>query len=304
MDNVSSLSKAREARRPQESPNIGGKGYALLHRKITELPFYRNDSEAVHLWVHIILSANHMPTVVPTEHGDMLLRRGEFITGRNKLELETGVDCNRIKYLLNKFEKMGMISRITTKKFTRLFIVKYDDYQPNLVPNLVPTECHQNAIANLDAPMPSGEVVPSECHQSATANEVKDLLISKDIKCATGDVKTVNQGQRISCEEVWQCLKDEVPEARGWRTLTDERRNLIKTFWAKANKIARDLDDRQPLTIEGFRGYLQYISRSCRWMLEDRPDQRTGITWRKKKFDDFLSARLYIEVREGDKDDR
>lgn len=301
MANVSSLAKAREARRPQESPNIGGKGYALLHRKITELPFYRNDSEAVHLWVHIILSANYAPTVVPTEFGDMLLRRGEFITGRNKLELETGVDCNRIKYLLNKFEKMGMISRITTKKFTRLFVVKYDDYQPNLVP----TECQQNAIENTDTPRASAEVVPSECQQSATANELLNTnLISKDIKCATGDTKTVNQGQRISCEEVWQCLKDEVPEARGWRTLTDERRNLIKTFWGKANKIARDLDDGQPLTIEGFRGYLQYISRSCRWMLEDRPDQRTGITWRKKKFDDFLKAKLYIEVREGDKDDR
>lgn len=298
---VVNLHQAREARRPQESPQNGGKGYALLHRKIMELPFYRSDSDAVHLWIHIILSANHAPAVVSTEFGDMLLRRGEFITGRNKLELETGIGVNRIRYLLNKFEKLGMISRQTTKKFTRIFVVKYDDYQPNFVP----TECQQNAIANPDAATPSGEVVPTDCHQSATNNELLNTnLISKDIKCATGDSKSVNQKQKISCEEVWQCLKDEVPEARGWRTLTDERRNLIKTFWAKANKIARDLDDGQPLTIEGFRGYLQYISRSCRWMLEDRPDQRAGITWRRKKFDDFLKAKLYIEVREGDKDDR
>ena len=282
-------------------PEATGKGFALMHRKVMELPFYKTDSDAVHLWFHIIMKARHISAVVPTDFGDMMLRRGEFITGRNKLELETGIESNRIKYLLKKFEKMEMISRITTTKFTRIFVVKYDEYQPNVVP----TDCQQSASANPVAPTSSVEVVPTDCQQSATTNELLNTnLISKDIKCATGDSKSANQRQKISCEEVWQCLKDEVPEARGWRTLTDERRNLIKTFWAKANKIARDLDDGQPLTIEGFRGYLQYISRSCRWMLEDRPDQRTGITWRKKKFDDFLKAKLYIEVREGDKDDR
>ncbi|WP_208952131.1 DNA replication protein [Rahnella sp. ChDrAdgB13] len=282
-------------------PEATGKGFALMHRKIMELPFYRTDSEAVHLWMHFILTANHAPGSVSTELGEVIVRRGEFMTGRNKLELETGIDGNRIKYLIGKFEKLGMITKSSTKKFSLIYVTKYDEYQPNFVP----TDCQQSAITNLDTSRTAKEVVPTDCQQSATNNELLNTnLISKDIKCATGDSKSANQRQKISCEEVWQCLKDEVPEARGWRTLTDERRNLIRTFWTKANKIARDLDGGQPLTIEGFRGYLQYISRSCRWMLEDRPDQRTGITWRKKKFDDFLKAKLYIEVREGDKDDR
>lgn len=302
--NLVSLSEAREARRPQESPFAGGKGYALLHRKIMELPFYRTDSEAVHLWVHIILTANHSPVVVPTEFGEMLLRRGEFITGRNKLELETGVTGSRIKYLLNKFEKLGMISRISNKKFTRIFVVKYDDYQPNFVP----TECQQSAIANQQSERSGGDVVPTECQQSATDNELNNNSLDKSNECATGDSETGadqqnTPKQRLSCDEVWQCLKDELPEARGWKTLTDDRRNLIRTFWGKANKIARSLDGK-PLDIPGFRTYLKYISENCRWMLEDRPDQKTGKTWRRMKFDSFLSAKLYVEVREGDKDDR
>ncbi|MEM6162067.1 DNA replication protein [Erwinia sp. P6884] len=300
MSNVRSLAEAREARKPLETPQHGGKGYALLHRKIKELPFYRTDSQAVHLWVHIILSANHAPASVPTEFGEILVKRGEFITGRNTLASETGITGDRIKYLLNKFEKLSMISRISNKKFTRVSVTKYDDYQPNIVP----TECQQSANANPYPERAAGEVVPTDCHQSATNNELLNTnSISKDIECATRSTKTAEQKPRLSCEEVWQCLKEELHEARGWRTMDDTRRNAIRTFWSKANKIAKDLDGK-PLDIAGFRGYLTYIRENCRWMLEDRPDMKSGKTWRKMKFDQFLSAKLYLEVREGDKDDR
>ncbi len=33
-----------------------------------------------------------------------------------------------------------------------------------------------------------------------------------------------------------------LPEAQGIRVLTDKRRNLIRSFWQKANKITRQLD--------------------------------------------------------------
>nr|DAL18004.1 MAG TPA_asm: replisome organizer [Caudoviricetes sp.] len=301
MSNVASLARAREARKNQETPHHGGKGYALLHRKIKELPFYRTDSEAVHLWIHIILSANHAPASVNTEFGEILVNRGEFITGRNTLAAETGITGDRIKYLLNKFEKLSMISRISNKKFTRVSVTKYDDYQPNFVP----TECQQSANAMPLTPRASDEVVPTECHQSATNNELlTNNSISKDIECATSAARQAEPKQRISCEEVWQCLKEELPEARGWRVMDEDRRNLIKRFWGKANKIARQFDNGEPLTMEGFRSYLQYISANCRWMLEDRPDNRTGKVWRRMKFDSFLSEKLYRDVREGDKDDR
>ncbi|MDR4898869.1 DNA replication protein [Yersinia kristensenii] len=286
-------------------PEATGKGFALMHRKIMELPFYRTDSEAVHLWVHFILTANHAPAIVNTELGDVMVRRGEFMTGRNKLELATGITGNRIKYLIGKFEKLGMITKSTTKKFSLIYVTKYDEYQPNIVP----TDYQQSANAKPLTPSSGDDVVPTDYQQSATNNEFKDLLISKDIKCATGgeDLETekpTDAKQKISCEEVWQCLKDELPEARSWRVMDDDRRNLIRRFWAKANKIARQMDDGQPLTIQGFREYLKYISENCRWMLEDRPDNRSGKTWRRMKFDSFLSEKLYRDVREGDKDDR
>ncbi|MEG0431891.1 MAG: hypothetical protein RR615_01745 [Morganella sp. (in: enterobacteria)] len=166
-------------REPEErpvTPESSGKGFALIHRKMKELPFYKTDSDAVHLWIHFILSANHAAGTVLTEFGEVLCRRGEFITGRNTLAFETGIDPNRIKYLILKFEKLGMISKESNKKFSKIFIVKYDDYQQKIVP----TECHQSAIANLGAPTASAEVVPTECHQSATNNNILNTNVFND----------------------------------------------------------------------------------------------------------------------------
>lgn len=128
-----------------DRPEATGKGFALLHRKIMELPFYRTDSDAVHLWIHFILSANHAPGPVATEFGELLCRRGEFITGRHTLAQETGIAPNRIKYLLLKFEKLGMISKESNKKFSKILVIKYDDYQQKVVP----TDCHQSATNNI-----------------------------------------------------------------------------------------------------------------------------------------------------------
>lgn len=109
---------------------------------------------------------HHAPGPVNTEFGVILCRRGEFVTGRYTLAQETGIDPNRIKYLLLKFEKMGMISKESNKKFSKILVTKYDDYQQKVVP----TDCHQSAIANPHTARTGGEVVPTDCHQSATNN--------------------------------------------------------------------------------------------------------------------------------------
>lgn len=298
MSNVSNLAEARQARRQQETTREVGKGYALLHRKVKDLPFYRTDSEAVHLWVHIILTANHAPAVVGTEFGDMLLRRGEFITGRSKLELETGISDNRIKYLLNKFEKLGMITRESNRKFTKILVVKYDDYQPNFVP----TECQQSASGNAEAAQPRENVVPTECQQSATNNELNNNSLPKGNESASAVEKSGQKKPSHSCQDVVDAYHRILPECPGVRALSDKRKNLIKTFWVKAGKITRQLDG-EPFSMKAWEEYLTYISINCRWMLGTRPDAKTGKTWRCKNLEYLLSDEVYLKVREGNSDD-
>ncbi|MBI0520738.1 DNA replication protein [Pectobacterium parmentieri] len=294
---VVSLAEAREARRPQESPNTGGKGFALLHRKIMDTPFYK-DPEASHLWVHLLLRANYEPTVVHTELGEVLCQRGQFISGRNALAFETGIESDRVQYLLRKYQKLGMISTQSTKKFTVFTVIKYDEYQQFSVP----TDYQQITNAKPVIPTGTAEVVPTDYQQITTEKELNNNSLDKSNECASAAENQEKKKPSVSCQDVVDAYHEILPEAPSIRLLSEKRKNLIRTFWKKAGVITRKLDNK-PFTIEAWREYLGYISMNCRWMLESRPNQKTGTTWRKRDFEFYLNDNTYLKVREGGHDD-
>ncbi|MEH1299375.1 DNA replication protein [Raoultella ornithinolytica] len=300
MSNVSNLAEAREARRLQQPQNNGGKGFALLHRKIMDVPFYK-DPEASHLWVHLLLRANYEQTLVSTDVGDVICERGEFITGRNTLAMETGLTADRVKALLRKFHNLGMITTKSNNRFTVLRVVKYDEYQSNFCPaDVQPVSSAKPAIPTL-----TGEQCPADVQPVSTDNNILNNLLPNGSKyVASAEEKTTEKTPRLSCEEVWQALRECVPDARGWNVLTPKRRQLIQKFWLQARPIAKQFGDEKPFGMESFRQYLTYLHASCRWMFESRPDHVTGKTWQKRNYDYILSAEIYAQVREGERDDR
>lgn len=297
MGNVSNLAEAREARRLQQPQQNGGKGFALLHRKIMDLPFYK-DADASHLWVHLILKAKHAPEMVMTDIGEMLVNRGQLLSGRNALAFETGIKSDRVKYLLLKFQKLGMVSWVSKGKFSIFTIVKYDDYQSNFVPE----DCQQIATSNPVTPMVTGKGVPADCQQITTDNILNNISSTNVEESASASQKPEQKKPSLSCEQVVEVYHRVLPEAQGIRILTDKRRNQIRTFWQKAGKITRQLDG-HAFTLVDWESYLSYIASNCRWMLENRPDQRTGRTWRRKSLEYFLNVDVYAKTREGACDD-
>lgn len=287
---------------PARKPEANNMGFVSIHRKIKDTSFYK-DSEAVHLFLHLILSANHADTVLDTDYGQMMIKRGQMISSAAKLERETGISIDRIKYLLKKFKKESAINTKSPGKFTVITITNYGEFQGENTVKKLPEDYPKITRANVGVASSTDEVLPEDYPKITPNNNIYINSSPNGEESATPAKKSKGQKNNFTCEEVWQALKDELPEARGWRVMDDARRNMIKRFWGKANKIARSLDDGQPLTLEGFRDYLKYIRANCRWMLEDRPDNRSGRTWRRKKFDAFLDEKLYLEVREGDQDD-
>lgn len=297
MGNVSNLAEAREARRLQKPRTNDGKGFALLHRKIMDVPFYK-DAEAAHLWVHLLLRANHEKTLVSTDVGDVICERGEFITGRNTLAMETGLTADRVKSLLRKFQNLGMITTKSNNRFTVLKVVKYDEYQSNFCPaDVQPVSSPSSVI-----PMPAEVECPADVQPVSTDNNILNNSLTNVRESASAAEKPEQKKPSLSCEQVVEVYHRVLPEAQSIRILTDKRRALIRSFWQKAGKVTQQLDGHK-FTLSDWESYLSYIATNCRWMLENRPDQRTGRTWRRKALEYFLNVDVYAKTREGACDD-
>ncbi|WP_391510268.1 hypothetical protein [Morganella morganii] len=156
-------------RAPEErpvTPEQSGKGFALIHRQFMESRLYR-DSQAVHLWLHLILKANHTDEEVNTDIGMMIVRRGQMITGRPTLVSETFIPDNKVKSLLRTFESKGMINiESKGRKFSLISIVKYDDFQSQNCP----TDVQQMSNANTSKNAPLSDVCPTDVQRLSINN--------------------------------------------------------------------------------------------------------------------------------------
>ncbi|HEE1856004.1 TPA: DNA replication protein [Klebsiella pneumoniae] len=299
MSNRSNLAEAREARRLQQPHQSSGKGYALLHRKIMDVPFYK-DAEAAHLWVHLILKAKHTPEYVMTDAGEILVGRGKLLGGRNSLAFETGLKPDRVQYLLRKFKKLGMIDWVSHGKFSVFSVEKYDDYQSNFVP----ADYQQITTSKPAIPMPASNTVPADYQQITTDKEYNNIISNTDVLESTAaDKKSDKKKPSVSCQDVVDAYHEILPEAPRIRALNDKRKNQIRTFWRKAGVITRQLDG-HGFTMQDWRNYLSYVGENCRWMFEERPNHQRGTVWHKKGFDFLLNDNTYLKVREGEHDDR
>ena len=92
---------------------------------------------------------------------------------------------------------------------------------------------------------------------------------------------------KINYDQVLEVFHATLPELPKVLKLTDKRRKVLR-------KLLKDYE----LTEERWGAYLRYISKKCRWMLEDRPDTSTGKTWRKKDFDYLITEECYLKVKE------
>ena len=299
MSNISNLAEAREARRLQQPHQSSGKGYALLHRKIMDVPFYK-DAEAAHLWVHLILKAKHTPEYVMTDAGEILVGRGKLLGGRNSLAFETGLKPDRVQYLLRKFKKLGMIDWVSHGKFSVFSVEKYDDYQSNFVP----ADYQQITTSKPAIPMPASNTVPADYQQITTDKEYNNIISNTDVLESTAaDKKSDKKKPSVSCQDVVDAYHEILPEAPKIRALNDKRKNQIRTFGRKAGVITRQLDG-HGFTMQDWRNYLSYVGENCRWMFEERPNHQRGTVWHKKGFDFLLNDNTYLKVREGEHDDR
>lgn len=103
-------------------------GWVKLHRKMMG-KFYYKDSHTVHLWVHLLLKANHLPQEWKWRGEKYVCQRGELITSRQQLALETGIQESKVERILKCLESEQQIEQQKSNKSRLLKLVNYDLYQ-------------------------------------------------------------------------------------------------------------------------------------------------------------------------------
>jgi len=79
-------------------------GWISIYRSLQNKGWYKK-SEFIHLWIHILIKANHENCEFWFNGKNIKLKKGQFITGRKKLSSETGINESKIERILKVFEK-------------------------------------------------------------------------------------------------------------------------------------------------------------------------------------------------------
>lgn len=107
-------------------------GWISLHRKLMDKAFYSKDSEKVHLWIHLLLKANHKGKEEEFNGKIIHCKAGQFTIGRKQLSEETGINESKIQRTLKYFEKIEhQIEQQTCSKNRLITIVGWSEYQKN-----------------------------------------------------------------------------------------------------------------------------------------------------------------------------
>jgi hypothetical protein len=103
-------------------------GFIKVHRKLLSSSFY-NRSQYVHLWLHLLLKANHAGKKIIWNGKEVELQPGQLLTGRIKLSDETGIPQSTVEKILVFFEKNNQVEQQKNSRNRIVSIVSWHDFQ-------------------------------------------------------------------------------------------------------------------------------------------------------------------------------
>lgn len=103
-------------------------GWIKIHRSITEKGWFHH-SDYVGLWILLLLKAVYKPTEYLWNGKTIVLKRGQFVTGRNALSRESGLNRSKVDRILKLFESEHQIEQQMTSTSRLISILNYEKYQ-------------------------------------------------------------------------------------------------------------------------------------------------------------------------------
>lgn len=107
---------------------MANNGWVKVYRKLQEKGYYKK-SQYVHLWIHLLLKANHKPKEFMWNNNIIIIKEGQLLTGRKELAKETGIPETNIERILDLFENGQQIEQQKTTKYRVITIINYKKYR-------------------------------------------------------------------------------------------------------------------------------------------------------------------------------
>lgn len=103
-------------------------GWIKIHRSIIDKG-WASDPEYLALWLHLLLFATHRVREVLWNGSIYHLQPGEFITGRNALSSQTGINPSKVERILKLFKSEQQIEQRMTSTSRLISILNWSKYQ-------------------------------------------------------------------------------------------------------------------------------------------------------------------------------
>ena len=103
-------------------------GWIKLHRKLLDSPIFTN-SKAIHIWIYLLLKANHKQNTIFIGRKKVEIKKGEFVFGYKQAGKDLGLPKSTIHYWISQFEEEKMVESESNNRFTLIKIKNWSDYQ-------------------------------------------------------------------------------------------------------------------------------------------------------------------------------
>ena len=212
-------------------------GWVKIYRKLRRWEWYKTP-HMVHLFVHLLLSANHEPA----RWKGMEIMPGQLVTGRHALSEDTAISERSVRTCLERLKSTGEVTIETTSQFSLITIVRWADYQGSVRDSTSETTSQ-----------PSHERPATDQQPTTNEKEKKGYKEKKSALSPNGDMFANDSGNQCPHQDIldlYHRLLPACPKVREW---TKGRQALLRTRW-------KEKPERQSL--EFWRRFFEWVALS------------------------------------------
>ena len=184
-------------------------GYICLYRSLLSWEWHDNPSTGW-LFVNLLLLAN----IAPANWQGITLERGQVVTGRKALAIQTGLSERQVRTALDHLEKTGELTIKTTSKYSLITIANYGKFQ----------DFSEFPTSKATNDRPTTDQQPTTKEKEEKENKKNGIGLSSFSEGGAGGEgvkKAATKGLRKEAEELARKRRDNPSEAEIQEALED-----------------------------------------------------------------------------------